>query len=74
MLTTAPGAADPCICGHNGAQHDATTQVCRFQVDGKGQPAGKTVACGCQTFSALGTLGSRPPTTSGAPLSGNDNY
>jgi hypothetical protein len=73
MLTTAPGAADVCICSHNGAAHDPTTQVCRFQVDGKGAAQGKTTACGCQTFSTPGTLGSRPPVTSGAPLSGNDN-
>lgn len=73
-IATTPGATDLCLCGHAGAAHDATSQVCRFQLDGKGQPAGRTVACGCQGFGVPGTLGSRPPLTNAPALSGNDNY
>lgn len=77
MIATVPGATDICICGHNGLQHDATTQVCRFSKD-------PTSSCGCANFVRPGTIRSAPnsPALNGPsqgpnavlPNTGNRNY
>lgn len=65
-ITTTPGATDLCLCGHNGLQHDAVSQICRFQKD-------PSMPCGCQSFGYPGTMGSKPPVTNAPALSGNRN-
>lgn len=60
MLTTTPVATDPCICGHAGATHDATTQVCRFQKD-------PSAPCGCQSFGVPGGITNKSPLVGNTP-------
>lgn len=59
-IATTPAAADRCVCGHNGLQHDVPGQVCRFRADA-------SAPCGCVSFGYPGASSNRSPIVGNTP-------